>query len=256
MIADDPSRYQALLTQTRLSRGRGHLSSEPAWRKHVPTRPIDKRSPRRTWSGSLSPCSRLRRSDAVTGSLDPGEECDDGNLVDTDRCDRQCRRRAAVTGWSRPAKPAMTATSATMMPALAPSVLRLDAVTGTCRWASSDVMRVKPTVMCHPIPAARTAAYRVAGDGVVDEGEACDDGNLVADDGCGAVPGAVLLRWKLGRRRQPRDACMACSVPARVCGRNALYEHRRHRLRSRCRYGRFADSVDGADRAEPGSSRF
>ena len=162
VIADDPSRYQALLTQRAFPGSRSPVERTGAGARHVPTRPIDKRSPRRTWSGSLSPCSRPRRSDAVTGSWTRVRSVTTAIWWIRTGAIANAGGRAAVTGWSRPAKPAMTATSATTMPALAPSVLRLDAVTGTCRWASSDVMRVKPTAMCHPIPAVRTAACRDA----------------------------------------------------------------------------------------------
>ena len=80
------------------------------------------------------------------GTLDPGEQCDDGNLIPGDCCNGGCKLEPNCQ-------------------CAAPS---LDG--GVASDAGGQICR--STIVC--------------GDGVVSSGEACDDGNTIAGDGCSA----------------------------------------------------------------------
>lgn len=82
------------------------------------------------------------------GVVDPGEECDDGNVIDDDGCDRDCTRSSCGDGRLAPDE--------------------------DC----DDGNRIDGDGCDHTCHITR------CGDGVVSPGEACDDGNTADDDGC------------------------------------------------------------------------
>ena len=87
------------------------------------------------------------------GITDPGEECDDGNAVDTDDCTNACRLPVCGDGivWDGHEECDDGTGNSDTLP---------DACRTSCRSAS-------------------------CGDGVQDTPEGCDDGNTAAGDGCG-----------------------------------------------------------------------
>ena len=102
------------------------------------------------------------------GTLDPGEECDDGNDVGSDDCTNACRRARCGDGvrWDGheecDGSDLGGATCASLDPAYEGGVLRCS----ECTYDTSGCI-------------AR------CGNGALDPGEECDDGNDVMWDGCG-----------------------------------------------------------------------
>ncbi len=90
------------------------------------------------------------------GVLDSGEDCDDGNLVDTDRCTALCQ--GAVCG---------------------DGILRSDLSAGQQGFEACDDGNTVDEDGC-----TNGCTLPACGDGVVQAGEACDDGNQVDDDAC------------------------------------------------------------------------
>ncbi len=158
-----------------------------------------------------------------------GEECDDGNLVDGDGCQSTCPtwRSAATASWM----PARSATTAT-----------------------------RPTVTA----ATRTASIPVCGDGVLDAGEECDDGNLVDGDGCRNSCSSTRLRRRhprRGRGVRRRQPGRRRRLPGQLPGSGLRRRHRRRRrgVRRRQPGRRRRLSVDlqepGLRRRRPGRGR-
>lgn len=103
------------------------------------------------------------------GTVDPGEECDDGNFNDGDSCSPTCKNIAptptptpTVTQTPTPIPPTNTRTN-TPLPAATPT-----------RTATLVVTTATPT----PTPES------VCGDGVTEGVEQCDDGNTTNNDAC------------------------------------------------------------------------
>ena len=102
-------------------------------------------------------CSGDCRSTEVCGNgvadLALGEHCDDGNADDSDACNRQCRLPSCGDGF-------------------------VNAVNGEgCDQgnANSDTPNASCRTNCQP---------RRCGDGIMDAGEVCDDGDVISGDGC------------------------------------------------------------------------
>ncbi len=91
------------------------------------------------------------------GSVDPGEECDDGNLNDLDACSRQCRRARCGDGVRQEGEACDDGNIANT-----DACVSLECVLARCGdgYTREDLPEDDP-------------AY-----------EACDDGNAVPDDGC------------------------------------------------------------------------
>src|SRR5262245_8143256 len=88
------------------------------------------------------------------GHLDPGEECDDGNIINGDRCSSQCKLEICGNG-----------------------------VIDTAIGEVCDDGNTKSGDGC----SSDCKSKETCGNGIVDEGEACDDGNMVNGDGCSGV---------------------------------------------------------------------
>ncbi|HEU5179235.1 MAG TPA: DUF4215 domain-containing protein [Candidatus Polarisedimenticolia bacterium] len=93
--------------------------------------------------------------------VDDGEQCDDGNGVDTDGCRNNCTLPSCGDGLINNSGCGETCDTNTF-PGTAP------ATHGPCR----------------PGPCGQPAACTFCGDGIVNDGEQCDDGNAVDTDSC------------------------------------------------------------------------
>jgi cysteine-rich repeat protein len=97
-----------------------------------------------------------------------GEECDDGNAVETDACTSDCRALLVVIcgdgklGAGEPCDDA--------------NVIDGDG-------CSADCTEVEEGYVC-PVPGQPCVLSPVCGNGIIEGGEACDDGNAEDGDGC------------------------------------------------------------------------
>jgi len=130
-------------------------------------------------------CSAICQAEPMCGNgvLQPGEQCDDGNLGSGDGCDGQCRREFCGDG--------------TFQPGLGEQCddgdnRNDDACVVGCRTAScGDGFRQRGVEQCDP-PRALVcdamcqdiAPQPACGDGTLDLGEQCDDGNRSNKDDC------------------------------------------------------------------------
>ena len=120
--------------------------------------------------GSTGASSSTTMPPAVCGdgAVDPGEECDDGNDVDTDTC-----------------------TAACLLPFCGDGLLHVgvEACEGvelggqTCATLGFDAGELACQGTCE----FDTSACSACGNGVLEAGETCDDGNKSSDDGCSAA---------------------------------------------------------------------
>ena len=90
------------------------------------------------------------------GVVDPGEVCDDGNLLDSDSCTAACQEGVCGDG-----------------------ILRSDLSVGQQGFEACDDGNAVDEDGC-----TNACTLPVCGDGIVQAGEACDDGNAVDDDAC------------------------------------------------------------------------
>ncbi len=102
------------------------------------------------------------------GVLEPGEECDDGNDDDADACPGTCRDARCGDGFRRDGHEQCDGS---------------DLGGATC--ASLDPAYEGGTLRCADCAFDVSGCVATCGNGVLDPGEACDDGNDVPWDGCG-----------------------------------------------------------------------
>src|SRR5579862_1485338 len=116
----------------------------------------------------LSPVSAQQ---CGNGIVEPPEECDDGNTVSGDGCDANCQVEChADCAVGRPMVPRCDSCVA--------SICAADAYCCNVQW---DAICVGETTSICGIPCP------VCGNGVLEVGEQCDDGNTVDGDGCDAA---------------------------------------------------------------------
>jgi cysteine-rich repeat protein len=108
------------------------------------------------------------------GIVTPPEECDDGNHVDGDGCDNDCKFSCVSTDSTRDCTPADAC-----------------AGQGTCQDSTHTCKPGTPVangMACPQKPSSYckdgTCNAPVCGNGIVEPGEQCDDGNQVNGDGC------------------------------------------------------------------------
>jgi cysteine-rich repeat protein len=101
--------------------------------------------------GELEVYSASASSLCGNGALDGGEECDDSNVVDSDGCSSTCAREFCGDG--------------------------------VVNNAGAEACEPPGTDVCTASCSIRTPT---CGDGSVDLGEGCDDGNTIGGDGCSA----------------------------------------------------------------------
>ncbi len=105
------------------------------------------------------------------GKLEDGEACDDGNEVDDDECRNDCTKNEAT--WYSPNPGAETKCGDRRLEA--GEICEI----GQINEAHPDWTCVKQDERC----VWQTPGV-VCGNGIVEDGEACDDGNSIAGDGC------------------------------------------------------------------------
>ena len=155
------------------------------------------------------------------GKLDAGEQCDDHNFKNYDGCDSTC---FTESGWACPATggacericgngkldPGETCDDS--------NIFSDDGCSGTCSGAGCPaVCTVEANYTCRtvgqsctftpPPPAAQ------CGNGTIETGEGCDDGNTSGGDGCSSVC-AIETGWKCAAQNTP---CVA-----KQCGDGVL----------------------------------
>ena len=155
------------------------------------------------------------------------EACDDGNLLDADGCSGKC---AIESGWACIGIPSVCST-------LCGDGLKVGAeqcddgnnvstdACVNCKNASCGDGYVQAGVeQCDAgannsdvkADACRTSCKKATcGDKVVDSGEQCDDGNVVAGDGCGATCQSESINCKAGvtLNKAPSGKAVVCQNP-------------------------------------------
>jgi len=123
-----------------------------------------------------SPCTKVWV--CGNGVIDPGEECDDGNTTSGDGCSSSCQ---IEPGWQCPG-----------------GATGVGADAGTGDAGAGDAA----TTADGGSPAGGKCVQIKCGDGIVETGEACDDGNAVSGDGCSATC-QVEKGWSCPTPNQP-----------------------------------------------------
>ncbi|MBI5486991.1 MAG: DUF4215 domain-containing protein [Deltaproteobacteria bacterium] len=106
------------------------------------------------------------------GVLDPGESCDDGNVVPGDGCELDCSFTCAAAVDCDDREPCNGDESCALSHVCQAGTAPAE---GSACLAASGAGGACHGLHCVPIS---------CGDGVLDVGEACDDGNILAGDGC------------------------------------------------------------------------
>jgi cysteine-rich repeat protein len=181
----------------------------------------------RGWACRSEPsvCSRKEASvDPRCGDhwIDAGEECDDGNTSGGDGCSAQCNEEE---GWSCAGQPSRCV-MVTEFPVCGDGLIEGDeqcddfgrqpgdGCDGACRVEDGWVCEGEPSRCQDEEFGAPDPNTPTCGDGRVNEGEQCDDGNTVPGDGCSAVcqveegwfcEGAEPSRCEMRRREREED---------------------------------------------------
>ncbi|APR77625.1 Putative exoglucanase a (1,4-beta-cellobiosidase) protein [Minicystis rosea] len=142
-------------------------------------------------SSSSSSSSSGNPAMCGNGIVEAGEDCDDGNHVNTDACTNECKNAACGDGFQQPGEECDLGAQ--------------NSNTGACTMACKNA---------------------VCGDGFVGPNEACDDGNQLDNDGCtnacklpGCGDGIVQTgeQCDIGAQNSNTGTCtLACKLPA--CG--------------------------------------
>jgi cysteine-rich repeat protein len=96
------------------------------------------------------------------GIVNNGETCDDGNANDNDSCRNNCTP-----------------------PICGDSIINNSGCNETCDNGTFPAGAPSSHGPCRPGPCGQPAACTFCGDGIVNDGELCDDGNAVNTDSCG-----------------------------------------------------------------------
>jgi len=111
------------------------------------------------------------------GKMQSNEQCDDGNRINGDGCDQGCNRELATATPAVTATATSTNTPASNIPTPAPTATATSPAPPSAT-ATSLGGSPAPTLT----PTQPHAA--VCGDGVIEAGETCDDGNTQNGDAC------------------------------------------------------------------------
>lgn len=178
------------------------------------------------------------------GIVERGEECDDGNADDTDTCLATCRLNPAcgtLTGtWVESAMGTpvnlvedagggLTSAGGILDPAdpshrlwLVGAGTRTGTVVAwlgtTASWSRCDTLVLPRYVDAATDLVLTRVGTAACGDGVVDAGEACDDGNVLNGDGCNLYEYTPAPTADCA---QPMRASF-CRAAAAACGNGAL----------------------------------
>jgi cysteine-rich repeat protein len=119
----------------------------------------------------------------LNGTLDPGEQCDDGNTISGDGCSATC---ATENGWL-----CIDAGAGSCNPICGDGIKAgietcddNNAITETCPYGV-----MIPCTVCNSTCQNATGTTAFCGDSItnISDGEQCDDGNATANDGCSAT---------------------------------------------------------------------
>jgi fibro-slime domain-containing protein len=156
------------------------------------------------------------------GVLEAGEQCDDGNSKPGDGCSGTCQ---IEPGWTCPMvdEPCVRDVSATCGNGVLNSGEECDDGNTVSGDGCSNACRIEPGWTCPTVdkPCVELDAARVepavCGDGVIESGETCDDGNTVSGDGCSSTceiePGYACPT--------PGQPCVKSPTPL-LCGNGVL----------------------------------
>jgi cysteine-rich repeat protein len=113
--------------------------------------------------------------------LDPGEQCDDGNVVSGDGCSANCTTEVCGNGILDPGEQCDDG-----------NVVSGDGCSASCTIEECGNGILDPGEQCddgNNIPGdgcSASCTIEECGNGILDPGEQCDDGNVVSGDGCSA----------------------------------------------------------------------
>jgi fibro-slime domain-containing protein len=128
-------------------------------------------------------------ADCGNGVLDPGEACDDGNILPGDGCTKICQ---VENGWNCPTAGQACVRTQVCGDGMLQSPEQCDDGNTTPGDGCSATCTVETGYACH-VPGK--PCIPACGDGMIIGGEQCDDGNPVSGDGCSAnclvEPGAT-----------------------------------------------------------------
>ncbi len=134
------------------------------------------------------------------GTLDPGEQCDDGNSVDNDACPNTCKSPSCGDGSIDGSEQCDNGSANSNT-----SDCLASCVSATCGdgfvWAGHEdcdgganpktacPYNSSSCTVCSATCTNTAGTTSYCGDGRVDtsEGEQCDDGNVISNDGCSAI---------------------------------------------------------------------
>jgi len=131
------------------------------------------------WGIDLSP-----PQNCGNGILDPGEQCDDGQLVSGDGCSRLCQIECYRLCGTCGTQSTCISSSGCGNGFLEPGETCDDGNVADGDGCSSYCNLVEPGWSC-PAPGRRCVP--ICGDGIVLAPESCDDGNTIAGDGCSDI---------------------------------------------------------------------
>jgi cysteine-rich repeat protein len=133
------------------------------------------------------------------GSLDAGEECDDGNGSDDDGCSRGCAVETGFTCAGAPARCEAICGDGAIVGAEACDDSNTAAGDGC-----SSACAVEPGYTCTGLPSACT----LCGNGAIEGAETCDDGNQTDGDCC-----SVTCRLQACTLRTVKDSFIRSGAP-------------------------------------------
>jgi len=136
----------------------------------------------------LQPMLSAQVSKCGNARVDKGEMCDDGNNNNYDGCSVGC---AILTGWSCTGNPSVcregcgngTVDVVNKESCDDGNTMDGDGCTRACRLERGFICEGDPQ-RCHCKGTAASCGLRSCGDGKMDAGELCDDGNAKNGDGC------------------------------------------------------------------------
>jgi fibro-slime domain-containing protein len=161
--------------------------------------------------GGGSPCGN--------SVIDPGETCDDGNATPGDGCSDSCQ---VELGWQCPVVGMPCTRQVYCGDGYVEAPETCDDGNSTPGDGCSGTCQLEPNFVCAvPSPAPNPPHQEctttiICGDGIVEAGEACDDGDTTGMNGCSADCTAV----------EPGFSCPAmggaCSTASSLCGNGTI----------------------------------
>lgn len=157
------------------------------------------------------------------GVLEPGEFCDDGNVLDSDGCYSDCANQDPAYDCSVPGQDCVLTSECGN--GVLESLENCDEGEGNQTAGCSADCKVVTTGWSCPKPGESCVLEPVCGDGIRSKGEQCDDGNLDDNDGCSSecaqdenyfcIPGKDCILVSCGNGvRTPGEVCDDGNVAA------------------------------------------